>query len=119
MRVVFVRHTDLRELDLVEEVQVVPSVRDNLDLIILTRGDVIRPCWDLIRHKESESECVVVFDSSGSLTWQKNIFLLQLEVFLMQHFLVVVYDNPEWLTLAIPSIIPIELGSDRHLHFED
>ena len=37
----------------------------------------------------------------------------------MKHFRIVVDNDPERFTFSVPSIAPIELGSDCQLNFED
>ena len=37
----------------------------------------------------------------------------------MQDFSLVVHHDPEWLCLAVPAIIPLEISFQGHLDFEN
>mmetsp|Transcript_37238 Transcript_37238/g.45466 ORF Transcript_37238/g.45466 Transcript_37238/m.45466 type:complete len:316 (+) Transcript_37238:3191-4138(+) len=74
---------------------------------------------DVVRHEESQCERVVVAHASRPLARQANVLLLQLEVLLVKHLGVIVHNDPKRLTLPVPTVVPIELGRDRHLNFQN
>ena len=98
--------------------KVVPAVRHKLNRVILTLRDVCFTLRYLVWHEEGQGKSVIVLDSSGALSRQPDIFLLELEVLRVEHLSVIVNDDPEGLRFAVPSIVPVEFSSNRHLDLQ-
>lgn len=64
MRIVLCRHRDIRQIDLHIEVQVKPSIRDQLARVVIALSDTVLPSWDLVREEERDLNAVLVLDAS-------------------------------------------------------
>ena len=117
--VVLIWHTDVRQLNVCIEAEVVPSVGDELDCVELTRVDVGLSLWNLVGHEEGQCECVIVLHATRASPWQSNVLLLKLEVLRVEHLVVIIDDDPEGLRLPVPPIVPVELSRDSQLHLEN
>ena len=97
MRIIFIGHTDVTKLDMREETESVPAIRDELDCVEFALSDMSRALWDLVWYEECQSERIIVLHAARTLSRQPDIFLLELEVLGVKHLRVVIHNDPEGL----------------------
>jgi len=92
VRVVFCGYSNLSKIDLHEEVEVVPSIGNQLARIVVAFSDAVLTGWDCVGQEESDLNAVFVLHACALLMHSFDIFLLQLEELLMENLSLVIHD---------------------------
>ena len=118
MRVVLIRNLDLREFDSLPELDVIPSVRHDVQVIVSACSDPIFALLDFIGNEESNGVLLFILEILLALLCQ-SVTLVKYKELRVKDLGVIVYNDPERFALAIPAIVPSEVRDYVQLNFED
>ena len=113
-----IRNLDLREFDSLPELDVIPSVRHDVQVIVSACSDPIFALLDFIGNEESNGVLLFILEILLALLCQ-SVTLVKYKELRVKDLGVIVYNDPERFALAIPAIVPSEVRDYVQLNFED
>lgn len=119
MRVIFIRYLDLTEINALVEANVIPSIAQDMEIIIGSCSYPDCAFLHLIRDEESKVEFLFILECALTLALGHGLGLMEGEELRVQDLAIIVNYDPEGLALSIPPIIPLEISPNGQMHLED